>query len=177
MKNRPPNVICQICNKSGHVASKCYKITKCEFCIRTSHSTSTCRSFSIATDVVCQICNKPRHTANACYRIKNQVRSNQRSEITCQICNKNGHSASSYYLVKKSASTKISDKSAVIECRYCKNKGHHINQKRERRNQNVSKNEKNLPGSSAHQEIPAAQPRSLSSLNFDDLLCELLPLN
>ena len=181
---------CQLCKKEGHEADVCTSEAKCEICKKPGHLSKNCyfrnKEIIQKSQINCQLCNKPGHTAAKCHLIikcqlcqrighvakdcrdRNQTKPSTHS-VNCQLCNRRGHTAAECH--SQNSTQKNSG------CFYCKAEGHTIAECRKRQfNNKNSGNGMRPPQTSANKE-PSAQPRSLNTVQINDLVSELLPLN
>ena len=104
---------CQICQRTGHTATNCFKLMHCDVCNKTGHPTERCYANKArvnATGIICQLCSRPGHSADKCFLLsKDQVES---LGVKCQICQNRGHTAANC--------------KDHLMCVYCKTKGHTI---------------------------------------------------
>ncbi|KAM5550035.1 hypothetical protein ABKV19_001135 [Rosa sericea] len=73
-------VECQICNKKGHTANKCYQISECQICRKKGHTAVYCfyrtnvpADHPSHTVVICQICGLKGHVALDCHHRSNDT--------------------------------------------------------------------------------------------------------
>ncbi|XP_070170586.1 uncharacterized protein [Polyergus mexicanus] len=151
-------LICQICKKRGHGAEKCRfrdpqlrrpvnvvqgELITCQLCLKSGHDAKSCRQNNTNNNkisVICQWCERPGHSANNCWKKQNEQRyTENKTRVTCQICNNFGH-------IAKDCRSKLNQQTGSrnsLFCRYCKERGHLLENCQLRHASNFRKKENN----------------------------------
>ena len=162
-------MICQYCNKKGHTAPQCFRITfpnnekppTCYICNKEGHIAKNCRFQPSNNDKnknwnetpTCQIYNKKGHTSISCWNAQNNTgpkpdQLSNRSFLNFQICRKPGHTA---------ATCKRTPYDSSKYCELCNRVGHSYEQCMSKNfPQRPSGNEYNPPRTSALREVTVA---------------------